>query len=353
VKLQPTPSEERWLALARRLHLSPQTAPFAGRAGGWRTANLWSRCAFFVLGLVAAVMISIIGSHLWSGAETLVAGLASVAVAEWLILGRRHFGSGLEEALDVVGLAMLAYECWSRVSTSEPIGVAFFGIALLIAGFRLLSPVFTTLSALAFALALDAPPLGAGLTCYAIGLIALVAGGYRFRRPSHDLMLDYLVIVMPVAGYLWSVSRSGLSMATDYRHAALSAWVVPLCPLLFAGIAVTVGLRRRAHSPVIAFMLCVACVAYELRRLTGLALEVRLIVWGCALLVASTILDRYLRVPHRGITSKSLREADHSIGVLGMVGSAVLTPHSEPMKGTPSFEGGGGRFGGGGAGGQY
>jgi hypothetical protein len=41
-----------------------------------------------------------------------------------------------------------------------------------------------------------------------------------------------------------------------------------------------------------------------------------------------------------------------SAGILGIAGSAVLTPHS-PSKAAPSFEGAGGRFGGGGATGQY
>jgi hypothetical protein len=353
MKLQPTPSEERWLVLARRLRRGPRTAPFAEHTGGWRTATLWSRCAFFVLGLVAAVMISIIGSQLWPGAETLITGLVSLAAAEWLILVRRHFASGIEEALGVVGLTTLAYECWSRFSTSEPVGAAFLGIALAIAGFRLLSPVFTTLSALAFVLALDAPPLGASLTCYAIGLIALMAGGYRFRRPSHDLMLDYLVIVMPVAGYLWSASRHGLSIATDFRHAGLSEFLVPACSLVFAGTALAIGLRRRTHAPVIASMLCVACCAYELRKLTGLSLEARLIVWGFVVLLISMSLDRYLLVPRGGITSRRLHGGTDPIGILGIASSAVLTPHSPLPKPSSPFEGGGGRFGGGGAGGSY
>ena len=99
-------------------------------------------------------------------------------------------------------------------------------------------------------------------------------------------------------------------------------------------------------------MLCVACTAYELRRLTGLSLETRLIVWGCVLLVVSIILERYLREARGRITSRRLREESDSVGILGIAGSAVLTPHSPP-KAAPSFEGGGGRFGGGGATGQY
>ena len=50
--LRPTAAEERWLALARRLPRSSTTAVFAEHTGDWRTANLWTRSAFFVLGLL-------------------------------------------------------------------------------------------------------------------------------------------------------------------------------------------------------------------------------------------------------------------------------------------------------------
>jgi hypothetical protein len=352
--LRPTPSEERWLTLARRLRRSPRVAPFSEHTGGWWTANLPSRCTFFVLGLIAAGMIWVITEQLGPTGALVTAGLVSIAVAEWLIVARRHFWSGIEEALEVAGLTMLAFECISRVgSSSASVGARFVCAAFAIVGLRLLNPLFTTLSVLALVLTLDAPPLGAGLVCYGIGLAALVASVYRFRRPSNDSMLDWLIIVMPAAGYLWSASRSSLSVATDYLHAPPSAWVVPICPIVFAGFALVTGLWRRAHAPIMAAMLCVACSAYELRKLTGLSLEARLITWGCVLLLASIAIERYLRVPRGGITSRALREDGDSVGILAIVGSAVLTPQSPPHKATPSFEGGGGRFGGGGASGEY
>jgi hypothetical protein len=352
VRLRPTASEERWLALSRRLGRGPRVAPFAEHTGGWRTANLASRCTFFVLGLIAAGMIAIITVRLGPGGAVLVAGLLSLAVAEWLIVDRRHFGSGIEEALEVAGLTMLAYECWTHVGFNESAGGWLLGTAFAIAGIRLLNPLFTALAVLGFLVALEAPALAEGLLCYGVGLAALAAGAYRFRRPSHDLMLDFLVVAMPLAGYLWSASLHGLSSAADYLHAGPSGWLVPLCPLVFAAAALITGLRRRTHAPLCAFMLCVACAAYELRALTGLPLEMRLIVWGGVLLVLSMMLERHLRVPRSGITSRPMRNEEDSERVLGIAGSAVLTPYSPP-KAAPSFEGGGGGFGGGGASGEY
>ena len=351
----PTPSQERWLVLARRLRLSTRVPTLAAHTGGWRTANLPSRCTFFILGLVAAAMIAIIINYLAPNHSLLMpAGIVCVAVAEWLIIGRRHFSSGIEEALEVVGLAMLSYECLRSVGTpSESLAACFLGVALTIAGLRLLNPMFTTLAVIAFVFALDAPPLGAGLVCYGIGLTSLVAGIYSFRRPSHDLMLDALVVVMPLAGYLWMASPHDLRVAVNYLHSSLSVWVVPVCSLFFAAIALTTGLRRRTHAPLVAFILCVGCAAFELRKLTGLSLETRLIVWGCVLLLVSITLERYLRTARSGITSLQLRDVGASVGILDMAGSAVLTPGSHTPKTAPSFEGAGGGFGGGGASGQY
>lgn len=349
MKLRPTPSEERWLTLGRRFRRSPGVTLSATDTGGWRTANLPSRCALFVLGLIAAGMIGIIAGQLGPKGGLVTAGLVSIAVAEWLILARRHFWSGIEEALEIAGLTMLAFECWSRMGWSAAAGERFLCAALGVAGLRLLNPLVTTMAVLALVVALDVPPAVAGLLCYGIGLAALIAGAYRFRRPSHDLMLDWLVIAMPVAGYLWSTHRDA---ATDYLHAGISAWLVPICPLVFAVISIATGLRRRAHAPIVAFMLCLACTAYELRSLTGLPLEARLILWGCVLLCASIALERYLRVTRGGITSRQVRDDGDSAGFLGMAGGAVLTPNSPPQR-APSLEGGGGRFGGGGASGEF
>lgn len=347
--LRPTPSEERWITLARRLRRSPREAPFSEHIGGWRTANLPSRCTFFVLGLIAAGMIGIIAVRLGPSGAMVTAGLVCIAIAEWLILARRHFWSGIEEALEVAGLTMLPFQWLSNGSWRIDWVIC---AAFAIAGLRLFNPLFTMLSVIAFVMAIDASPLGSGFVCYGIGITALIGGSYRFRRPAHDLMLDVLVVVLPVAGYLWSASRNNLSVATDYLHAASSAWIVPLCPLVFALIALGIGLWRRAHAPLIASMLCVACTAYELRRLTALSLETRLILWGSVLLLMSIFLERYLREARSGITSRRLRDDPDSAGILSVAGSAVLTPHSPP-KAAPAFEGGGGEFGGGGATGKY
>jgi hypothetical protein len=358
MNFRPTPSEERWRLLARRLRRDTKNGPFAERTGGWRVTSFLSRCAFFVLGLVAVMMLGVIMIPTGEQGGVLVTGIVAVIIGEWLVFGGRHFASGIEEAFCVAGLSLLALWCAMETKDSNPLIAACFGVALVLAGMRMLNPLFTTAAAVAFVVALDQPPVTSGMLCFAIALAALVAGGRQFSRPSHDSMLDALVVIMPVAGYVWSASATGvsagegLSAGKDYLHAPISAWIVPLAPLAFAGVALALGFLRRVHAPILAFMLCVACTAFELRSLTGLSIEVRLVVWGSVLLIAAVALDRYLATPRSGFTSRALPGSEGSAAVLNLVGGAVLTPVAG-AKAEATFEGGGGTFGGGGSSGQF
>jgi len=99
-------------------------------------------------------------------------------------------------------------------------------------------------------------------------------------------------------------------------------------------------------------MICIACLAIELRKLTGLALQARLILWGCIALVAAVLLERYLRRPRAGITSQKLGDSEGALSLLEIAGAATLTPPvlAAPADGVAPGEG---RFGGGGASGSY
>jgi hypothetical protein len=355
VSIMPTPDEERWLALASRLHLNAEEGPFAEHVGEWRSTRLLSRIAFFVLGIIAAAMIVFIVGWLPGRDAKLVLGaLTCIAVAEWLIVARHYFWSGIEEALELIGLIVLTYDFASHLGAHTQFAGEFLaGMVLTIAGLRLLNPLFTTLAALAFVAALTGYSLSAGLLCYGAGVAALVAGGHRFSRPSHDLMLDSLVVVMPLAGYLWSSYSQLVYSGVDYRHAAAVAWLTPIVPLLFAAIAFAVGLARRTHAPIIAAMTCVACAGYELRRFSGLSLEARLITWGCVLLAIAVSVERFLRTSRAGITSRQLSEAEGLPGIMNIAGSAVITPVAASTPAAPSYQGGGGGAAGAGASGRY
>jgi hypothetical protein len=228
-------------------------------------------------------------------------------------------------------------------------------LALTVAGIRLLNPLFVTLAAVAASFAIDlggghrllgAPgvPVPASIFCFAMGAIALCAGRIEFRRPSHDQMLNWLTVFMPLCGFLW--------LAWD--HAAVIRAFTGVASAVFAVAALVIGLRRRAHAPLIACLVCLGCLAYQLRDLTALPLDVKLILWGSAALLLAVGLERYLRTPRRGITSFQIGGGGRALELLQLAGAAALLPKSSQSGATADpFKGGGGTFGGGGADGSY
>jgi hypothetical protein len=365
MSFRPIPQQERWLKLASETKQKPDTPWLANRIEGWRTATTLTRSAFFVLGILASGLIAAIFELLHVPDFLLVAGLLLVAGAEWLIIRRRFFGGGIEEALEVAGLLMIAFQVADITGASGEIRLDWLVAAVLLAtGLRLLNPLFTTLGIAALSYAINYAGLAhfasparmtslASAFCLSAAGVALFLNRFPFRRPSYDDMLNWLIITMPLAAYLWyeSSSPSGLTIES-LRHTPVSGLLPLLIIIAFAAIALKVGIRRRIHAPIIAFMICIGCAAFELRNFTPLSLKVKLIVWGSAALLLVLGLDRYLRTPRRGITSNQFGQSKGSLDLLQLLGASALAP-STPQHPNAQFKGGGGTFGGGGASGNY
>jgi hypothetical protein len=239
--------------------------------------------------------------------------------------------------------------------------------AALAAGLRRLNPLVTTCAVIAFVHWIGSttvaqalyPVIGRGTTAFAFGcavaVLALVAGARQIRRPSYDRMLDWLVATLPVAAY---ASHATFSFSQDLLDvgAGPSARVATVVLLLVLGIAfLGAGLRRRRHAPLLGFMGCVACLAVELRLATSVNVETWLLACGCSALFAGVALDRYLRQPRNGLTSAALTDGAGPLDLLQTAGAALLAQRTARDLATPesTFTPGGGRFGGGGASGDY
>jgi hypothetical protein len=349
------------MTITSRLGAGRRTAWLTERIGGWTAVTSLTRCAFFALGAVAAGLTAAVFSFIHNPSPVYFAGLLLVATAEWLVLQRRFFGAGIEEALEVAGLVMIAAQLVN--DSADPSGVRIsllIAIVLLIAGFRLLNPLFITLSAVALSCAIDftgthqsgthlSAQIAASLFCFGVASLALGVGKLQFRRPSYDQMLSWLVVIMPLCGYLWLEGEYAVWAALESLRSAAFIRLLPgLMLVSFGVIALIVGIRRRTHAPLIAFIVCVGCVGYELRNFTGLSLKMRLICGGIATLFLMIGLDRYLRMPRRGITSSKVGENTGSLDLLQLAGAGTLASQSA-QRPDPDFKGGGGTFGGGGA----
>jgi hypothetical protein len=349
---RPTVTEERWLELADRYPALHPAAEKTGSGGGWKTSTWLGRCLGFVFGLVGTAMLAGVLSQMPS--PWMVGGLLLVVVAEWMVAKRRVLRSGVEEALYLCGSIAIVVQViiWNSSGDKEWIAVTLVSTAVLLAGWRLLNPLLTTLAAMGYSLAIafsggslfggSMNTREASVTCAVLAISALVAGSWTYQRPSHDRMLDGLVVVMPWLGYGWLVQYDdGVTASTHAIALALG----------FLVVNIAVGVLRRQHAPLIGALGTLICAAYSLHQLISLPTHWQMIAGGAVLLAVALILERLLRGQTSGLTAAAIEEPV-GLDLLQVVGAA----HLSPAPGSPppaGVQGQGGGFGGGGARGRF
>jgi hypothetical protein len=152
---RPAPQQERWMAAAARLNVAADTPWLVERSGGWKDVSLFTRCAFFVLGVFAAGLTAGIFHLMHFPGPWFVAGLIAVMVAETLIVRRHLFGAGLEEALEIAGLILMLVQVLDATNTySEAMISLWVAMVFALVGARLLNPLFITIAAVLFSFSL-------------------------------------------------------------------------------------------------------------------------------------------------------------------------------------------------------
>ena len=215
-----------------------------------------------------------------------------------------------------------------------------------------MNPLFTTIAIAGYSVAIALAGVHlfggklhmreAAATCAVLAVVALVAGGRTWQRPTHDRMFDGLVIVMPWLAYGWLT-------ALEWNGSAAN-WAALTLAVGFLAVNLVVGLKRGRHAPLIGAMGNLACVGYSLHRLVHWPTHWKLIMAGALLLLVALLLDRKLRHRQEGITSDALDEPS-GLDLAQLAGAASITP----PPGTPppaGVQGQGGDFGGGGASGR-
>lgn len=348
---RPTVAEERWLTLAARYPALRAAAESTTHGGGWKTTTWLGRCLGFLLGLLGTGMLA--GVLFAFPSPLLIGGLLLMVAAEWLVAQRRVFRSGIEEAVYLCGAIAVAVQLLVWGDSNEALGCALIATAVLLVGWRLLNPLFTTIAFVGYSLATgfvggslfggNMKTLEAGIACVVFAVVALFAGGREWRRPAHDRMVSGLVIVMPWLAHCW--------LAYGWRGNGSTAGSTLLLAMAFLAANLLVGWRRRQHAPLIGALGNLICVGDALHRLVAWTVYAQLIVAGLALLAAAVLLDRMLRSRVEGVTSRAIDEPA-GLELAQLVGAAHLapTPGAAP---DPGMQGGGGGFGGGGASGRF
>lgn len=350
---RPSISEERWLVLAARYPALRAAIDQHGHDGQWKTTTRLGRCLGFLLGLLGVGMLAGVLSQMPS--PLMVGGVILVIGAEWLVAHRRVFRSGLEEAVYLCGALGIVVQLliWSDGNNAAA-GVACVATAVLFVGWRLLNPLFTTLAAAGYSLAIAAAGqdlfgssmhnMAAGIACAMLAVIALIAGGLKQQRPSHDRMLDGLIITMPWLAHGWLTAH-------DWRASKATLLAVLALALAFIAMNLIVGVLRRQRAPLISAMGSVACAAFTLHQLLDWPLHWELIAAGATLLAAAVSVERLLHQRTEGLTTGK-QDDSAALDIVQLAGAAGMSPApgAAPPQGV---QGHGGEFGGGGASGRF
>jgi hypothetical protein len=295
--------------------------------GGARGYGLLAQALFFVLTALG----------LWAFYELTDSGVVTaavaIAIAEYLIRGRKWFHTGVEAALWIGALlALLAELPNSGTPEANLLLAAAFGIA----GARVRQPLFGAAAAFFVATYLELRfDLGviAALLIAAAALFAL----YRvWNRPSNEWLFIVLLVTMPLAG--WSFADPEWRPLTIALYAA------------FAAMALVSAVIKRHHGMFAGAASATVVAAAELHELLEPPEELSLAIAGALLLLASLAVSRALRGRTRGfvVTPAKTSEVEEGVEVLGTLAAAPSA--GNPPEQRPQGEGG---FGGAGATGDY
>jgi hypothetical protein len=272
------------------------------------------------------------------GAEGVVTGVVAIALAEYLILRRRWFFTGVEAALWLGGLfAMIS----DLPSTGAPEAMLLLGAAAAVAGFRVRNPLFGAVAAMFVA---EYAEKKADLGVLVALIIAIAAGLMLLRewkRASTEWLWIATVVLLPVYG----------------RFNADPAWRTTTI-LLYGAFAIAMlvlAFTRRHHAMLIAGMIGGAIAAHEIGERIATPLEVKLAFAGAFLLGGSLLVSRVLRDRTTGVvaTPAQLTPIDDILQDVGTVAAAHAAgppPEAATTEARPSGDGG---FGGAGASDSY
>jgi hypothetical protein len=259
-----------------------------------------------------------------------------IAVAEVLIR-RFHFaGRGVESALWLGGLFAFIF---GLPSEGRPEGLLLFAAACAIAGARVRNPLIGALSpvfAIAY-LGLRHWYVAALLFGIIIAAIALLALAREWQRPSTEVLLVALMIASLIAG-AWGTVAAYMSPAWSLAYIA------------FALAAFALGIRLRHREALFGGALAIVIAAIVLREMFDFPLEWELILAGALLFATAAAISRVLRGKTTGFVVTPVESSYEE--VLRLIGTTALAPQVA-TNATPEPIGGGGKFGGAGATGDF
>ena len=318
-----TVAEERAYALRLRY-------PELKRLVDSRGYGLFAQAVFFVLTLIGVFVF-----YAFTERELATAAICLV-LAEFLILGRKWFFTGVEAALWIGGLIAALK---ALPNSGAPEAKLLLAAAFAIAGLRVRQPLFGAIAAYHLTDYLEARFDLGTVAALIVGAAAVTALFRTWRRPSTEWLLALLAIAMPVAAEVhadprWRVVTVGLYAA-------------------YASLAFLSAVAKRHHALFAAAGAASILLGWKLHQIFEPRPEVTFAIAGTLLLAGSLAASRRLRGNTRGLvlTPVAVTDAGEAMETIGALAAASL----QPSAGNPPErrEEGGGSFGGAGATGDY
>jgi hypothetical protein len=341
----PSVAEEQRIELAERVGgweragvISPadRAALVAWAATPWRVYKLPLRIGLFLLTWFAASSVAGLFFLALEEIGALVIGVTAIALAEWLIRGKRFFRTGVEEGLWIIGVFMILFQLGRFGLDDEKILIAITAIAILLAGVRLLNVPIAMVGIAVGVIWFGVIAEGTLPAAIALGVIGGGAAALHLRpaeRPFWSSLTGWTAALAPPL--VWAI------LLLDHKPEAVIWASVATVAWLAAGIAF------RSRALLAGGWLSLLALGYDLAERTRLLPEAKLVIGGGLLFLVAIALEKWLRTPRGGFTSIPLD--DESLdGALQLVGVAAIAPG--PL---PEGREAGGRFGGAGASGEY
>lgn len=277
--------------------------------------GLIAQAVFFVLTAVG------IGAFYAMTDAKLVTAVLCIAVAEYLILGRNWFYTGVEAALWIGGLlsalSMLP-------NTGAPEANLLIALCFAIAAARVRQPLFGGAAAFFVAQYLERRFDLGTLAALAIAGAALVALYRVWKRPSNEWLFIVLLVGMPLAG--WSFAdRQWL-------------WITFALYSLFSAVCFASALVKRHHAMFAGAASAAIVAGVKAHDIFHPPEELSLAVAGSLLLLASLAVSRALRGRTRGfvLVPSKPAEIEEGLQILGTIASAPSAgnpPEQRPQDG--------------------
>jgi len=300
----------------------------------WRSHGVIVQAVFFVLTLVA--MGATYGFlHLFSiPGKGILAGIAFLAAAEFLIRAQRWFGTGVEAALWIGGLFGFISEL---PSSGKPEALLVFAAAFGIAGYRVRNPLFGAVAAICIMAYAEAKWDVGVVAALVIATLAALALLREWRRPSTEWLWIAMAITLPIAGVFTADAR--------WRTMTMAIYAA------YGALAFGLGLLKRHHALLLSGASGLVIAAIDASEMMAAPLETKLAAGGAFLLVTAFIAQRALRARTTGIvvTPASLTRVDDALAIAGAL-SAPTGTRIEQSEARPQGEG---SFGGAGTTGDY